>query len=84
METQLLTARFLYRFLTVGSGSSVMPLPLLKKTFPLTQISFWECFLLAGIPEPVIAPYVTIDEVRPRARSNMMNRTVPHAMPGRL
>ncbi len=84
MQEQLLTARVVYRFLNIGVGTPLAPIPLLNNRFHTTQTGFWWCFLSAGIPESSITPYFYTGNGRPRALSNLMNRTVPHSMPRKL
>ena len=84
MEGATLTARRLYRLLNAGSGNTSRPIPLLKKSLRITQTDFWWCFLSAGMDEKTLLPYFYTGDGRPRALSNMMNRTVTHSIPGRL
>ena len=84
MREQLLTARRLYRFLSSGSGHSGAPVPLLSQTLNLNQNGFWQCFLSQAIPEAALSLSFEPFKNPPRSLSNLMNRTVPHAMPVKL
>ena len=84
MQEQLLTLRRLYRLLTHGVETPAAPLPLLKREARFTQADFWWGFLTAAIPEPAVKPWFYHDGKRPRALSNLMNRTIPHSLPLRL
>ncbi len=84
MREQLLTARDLYRFMNVGIGSPQVSIPLFKDGYNFTQAGFWWSFLSEGIPESAITPYFYTGRGRPRALSNLMNRTVSHSMPRKL
>ena len=84
MQALMLTGRVLFRFLRTGTGSTVVPVPLLKKEARFTQSEFWWSFLAAAIQESAITPYFDTSDGRPRALGNLMNRTVPHSMPRKL
>ena len=84
MREQLLTARELYRFLNIGVGTVSSPIPMIHQHLHFTQSDFWWCFFSAGLPEDVIRRYFYTGDGRSRSLSNLMNRTVPHAMPSVL
>lgn len=84
MQALMLTGRVLFRFLHTGTGSTAVPVPLLKKEARFTQSEFWWSFLAAAIQESAITPYFDTSDGRPRALGNLMNRTVPHSMPRKL
>ena len=84
MQEQYLTARNLFRFLSVGVGRPTANISFLSKRLNVNQSGFWWCFLSAGIPEAVMLPYFEPRRHPPRALSNLMNRTVPHSMPIKL
>lgn len=84
MKEQLLTLRRLYRFLILADENTAAPLPYLKRKAHFTQVDFWWGFFTAGIPEPAVKPWFFAGEGRPRALSNLMNRTVPHSLPLKL
>ena len=84
MKEQLLTARNLYRLLMVGAGAHSGQVPLIRASYWTTQSAFWCNFLAAGLPEEALLPYFAMGKARPRALSNLMNRTVPHSLPLKL
>ena len=84
MSEQLLTLRRLYRLLTLGVENPAAPLPFLKREAHFTQADFWLGFLTAAIPEPAVKPWFYNGAKRPRALSNLMNRTVPRSLPLKL
>ena len=84
MYEQYLTARNLFRFLSVGIRKPGVSIPFLSPHLHVTQSGFWWCFLSSGIPESDLLCYFEPRKEPPRALSNLMNRTVPHAMPLKL
>ncbi|MBQ8161415.1 MAG: hypothetical protein IJ083_11815 [Clostridia bacterium] len=84
MSTHLITGRSLYRFLWEGIGRPSTPIPIINQKGHYTQTDFWWNFLSAGVPEAPLLPYFSPESGRSRSLSNLMNRTIHHAMPVKL
>lgn len=81
----MLTPKNLYRLMTgrLRPYTGVMMLPSGRR-HSTTLTKFWWNFLSNLVPGPVLDPMFEVGEHRPRALSNIMNRTVKPSLPQKL